>query len=234
MAVPVVESFTSGTSLSSGAVVTVAKPAGLATGDLCLVFASADTTTAGASYVDKTGWTRVKDFGAGGTIDDGLAIFWRIADGTEGATEGFTENGTGHDLWAYWIRVSGVDTTTPFHVFGAETLIALSPAEIASATTTIADCLAFYVLTFDGGDQTSFSVAGAGWSESSEINAGTGASNNSGCWGTKNMASAGATGPATISVVTNNDSSASIIFAIAPTGGAPATRFPGTLMMGMG
>lgn len=223
MAVPVVASFTSDTSLSSGADLIIPKPTGLASGDLCIVICSMDSTTAGDGFVAKAGWTREQMFGAGGTTDVNLTIFSRIADGTEGATETFTENGINHDLWGYWLRITGANTSAPFNVWGTPTEGALTPAAIPGVTTTVADCLAFYALAFDGGDQGSFSVSGTGWTESSEINAGTGSTNNAGCWGTKEMPTAGATGTATVSAATNNDGFASIQFAVAPAGGGLQT-----------
>ena len=50
--------------------------------------------------------------------DCNLAIYWRIADGTEPGAE--NPAGTGSlERWGYYFYITGVDSTSPIHLVGA-------------------------------------------------------------------------------------------------------------------
>lgn len=166
-------------------------------------------------WLTKTGWTKEFSY-ANSTGDASLAIYWREADGTEGATEDVENDSTNWESYGWYLRISGADTTTPFHQKGSGSFSSPSTSHaIPGVTTTIADCLAFYLLGFDGGDGAPFSVSGTGWAEVDEEQSGTGGADASGCFGTKDQASAGATGTATVTS-SASDGAVYVQFAIAP------------------
>lgn len=228
MAVPVVASFTSNASVGNSDLLTLTTPASVAVGDTGLILVGSDQNTSVAQWDDATlkppGFTFIKTVGTVGTLAH-CAAFWRIADGTEGATID-VPSAAGADYFGWYLRVTGAHATAPIDVVGAETLTTADSLThaIAGTTTTVADCLAFYLLSFDGGDGDPFSVAGTGWSQSAEIESGTGGANASGCWGTRAMTSAGATGTATVTS-SSADSSGAFQFAIAPAAGGGAAPF---------
>lgn len=206
-----------------------AGPAGAknaAAGDTLIILVGNDDATATAQWDDSTlkptGFTLINEVGDA-TADAHCAAFWRTVDGTEGSTFNVPAQST-NDMWAFCILLSGIDNTTPVHQTGADVSDNTPPIAITGVTTTIADCLAFYVCAYDGGDDGGFSVSGTGWSELAEEHAGTGVNNASGCCGTRQMSGTGATGTATVAVVVS-DGTVGFQFALAP-GNPLTTRTP--------
>jgi len=220
MALPVVASFASassgGTPVNS---ITINKPTGVVSGDLLLIIAGSDDNGSSPDFSDISGFTKFVNIGTD-LNDSKIGCYWRIADGTEGV-----DIDVAHDpvedldeMYGWYIRVTGADGTTPINVTGiAANLNARASHVIPEVTTTVNDCLAFYVHSHDGGDGAPFSVSGTGWSESDEQQSGTGSNDASGCWGTKGQATAGLTGDATVAS-TGSDGSTNIQFAVAPSG----------------
>ncbi len=215
--VPVLESYTknnSGEASSPDLVLT--KPASVAVGDLLLIFIGNDEPSA-KTWPALTGWNQLYD-ASSASSDCGFAIHWRIADGNESATETVDSNINDAQVFGWYMRITGAHQTTPinvaapFHVIGSN-----HEHEIPEVTTTVADCLAFYVLAFDGGDGMPFDVVGAGWAQEDEQQNGTTGGLASGCFGTKEMPVAGATGAATVTSDGVADGSTSAQFAIAST-----------------
>jgi hypothetical protein len=212
VATPVVETFTSaGISTSGFSTIDLTKPAGVVADDLLLLIVGNDPFPGNATFNNIAGWTRfVNNSGSAG-----LGAFWRIADGTEPATVTVSMTDT-TEVWGFYIRISGADTTAPINVQGVVQNSGNSTSFVVDqVTTTVGDCLAFYALAFDGGGGAPFSVSGTGWTESAEIAAGTGAGDASGTWGTKSIPLAGATGDATVTT-SASDGAAHLQFAIAP------------------
>lgn len=217
MTVPVIEGYTEQSETRPTTTITVSKPAGLQNGELCLVILINDDTSSGEVFNAKTGWTKIVDVGDG-TSDSHIGIFWRIADGTEGETEDFTQ--VGSDEWvAWWARISGINTSTPINIVGTENIRSGNSIIALSVMTTVDDCLALCFGAFDGGDGYPFTVTGTGWSKEDDGQSGTsGYSDASGVWGKKPMGPAGATGDATIGA-SLSDGIVGIQIAIAPAEG---------------
>lgn len=219
MGIPVVESFNTQTGLATNSI-TLTKPSGVVNGDLLLIILGNDDIGSVAQWTASTkptGFTFVQESGSA-LSDSHIAYFWRIADGTEGATIVCPADFT-NDYFGWYLRITGAHNSAPIDITGPTDVEGPGATHVADGiVTTVDDCLAFYILAFDGGDGPVFAVSGAGWSRSSELQAGTGAENASGTWGTKEQAIAGATGDATI---TPNISDGATMwqFAIAPAGG---------------
>ena len=231
MATPVVEAFTTA---SSGDVevtsIDLTKPAGVAVDELLLLIVGSDNFESSPNWGLVTGWTRFVNIGTG-LPDAKLGCYWRVADGTEPATVTVATDSTDtNETWGFYLRISNVDTTAPINVVGTgQNAGSSSSHAIAEVTTTVDDCLAFYALAFDGGDGLPFSVSGAGWSQSAEVQADTIFSGASGTWGTKAIPTAGGTGVATVTP-SATDGATYVQFAIA-SGGPPAQTIQGTLFV---
>ncbi len=225
MATPVVESFEHAVAGGvTAASVTVDKPTGVAVGDLLLLIVGNEDATAGASFPTRSGWT--KQYESGSSVPDcKIGMYSRVADGTEAASETITW-GTGADSGGAWyVRVSGVDDTTPVHLIGSPSLVAnASSRSSPSITTTVDDCLVFAHQSYDGADGV-LSVAGTGWPTSvpanQELKDGTLATEWSGAWVTRELATAGASNTCDWSS-TLSDGWVCVQFAIAGGDAAPA------------
>lgn len=198
MAVPVLESIGAVGRFENATSVTLAKPTGLAVGDLSLVIVFDDTHQNGTFWSAKTGWTKAFEIGDS-TADAHMAVYWRETDGTEAANEVFSRSQADHG-WGVWLRVSGANTTAPIDGPGSTWSNAGATSHVIPGfTTSEDDVLAFYALAFDGGDGQPFGQP-TGWTEQTEDNCGTTTGNHSsGVFGTKAMATAGGTGNATVS-----------------------------------
>lgn len=213
MAIPVIETWTpNDTGGSAATSITLTKPSGVAAGDLLLLIVGSDRPNS-VGWADVTGWTKFININSNAS-DANLACYWRIADETEGST---IEVGAGgnYQLYGWYIRISGVDQSTPINVIGTPDYTGATTHNPQPIDTTVDDCLAFYALAFDGGDGYTFSESNTGWAEVDELQSGTTGNDASGCWGTKDMPSAGSSGAVTITS-TAADGSACIQFAIAP------------------
>lgn len=217
--VPTVVSGWTSNVVSPGISLTLTKPANVEVGDLLLILVGNDDTTNTDQWDNATlkpsGFTLINESGNNANSQAHSAAFYRIADGTENATTSVPAQASA-DFWGYYVRVTGASTTNPINVTGADYngSAAVSHA-IPSITTTQANTLAFYMLAGDGADTYPFSVSGAGWSESAEIQAGAGGTESAGTWGTRAMVTAGATGAATVAMNVN-DSASGFQFAINP------------------
>jgi hypothetical protein len=223
------ESFTENT--GTGSTLVLDKPTGVAVGDLLLILVGNDDTTNTDQWDNVNnkppGFTLIAEVGTTNS-DAHMASFWRVADGTEGAS--FTVQAAGADsCWGFCIRYSGADTTTPIHVFLVNT-DTVSPFVALEVTTTVADCLVVAVNAHDGGDVGAFSVSGTGWTKIDEIFQDTVADAASGAYAENQMSGTGGSGGATWTVTSNQAKAALGQFAIAPftvqtfTGSAAVTQ----------
>lgn len=195
MAVPTTQEYTSNTTFSSS--ITLTKPANVSSGDMLLIIVGSDNSNGdGNQWNALSGFTKINE--AGGGEDADVAAYYRIADETEGASFTVTTSST-DDLWGFCIRVEGVSDTDTVNKVGADVEADATSIGVSGVTTDEDDCLAFYCVGADGGDMYPFSVSGTGWSEGGEVQVSTSGSSSSGCWGTKDMPTAGATGTATVS-----------------------------------
>jgi hypothetical protein len=212
-AVPVVENdytFTATPANSPTNEITLTKPAGLAVGDLALVFVSSDSDQ-GPEWNTKTGWTRLINCGTSST-NTVTGIYYRIADGTEGSTETFTQTNN-DDLMGYWIRISGVDTSDPIHATTSCQQQTTTTPDIAGFNTTKDDVLAMWFLSFDGADfrDAGGQATGSGWPTDfiDGHTAGGDGTDIGGGWSYKDMPSQGATG--TVEVDADHSDGASFV-----------------------
>lgn len=188
MAIPVIQSFTSA---DSGGVTSIpvdfVKPSNVAVGDLLVILTGND---AGVGPLVPTGWTEFSTLD-GGTSLASFSCIYRIADGTEPATQAVET--AGGQLWGSYLHITGHDPDNIIDIVGTETQTAAAATHtIASVTSVATHSLGFYILAFDGGDGAPFSVAGDGWVEQADLTSGTGANDACGTWGTKELAKAGA------------------------------------------
>lgn len=223
MAIPVIETSTTNTEAVATTTITLTKPTGVAADDLLVIIVGSDTNGT-PGYQALSGFTQVwGDVGGGSGTGADAVMYWRIATGSEGASETVT-NDNSAEMVGWYLRISGVDTTTPINVSGTMSEEASGSTHTAdSVTTTAADCLAFYIDICDGSDTDPFTVSGTGWTEFSELAAGNSSTSVAGSIGTKDQTTAGATGNATITLGGNADSGVAVQFAVAPTGGASGT-----------
>ncbi len=212
--VPTVVSGWNVATTTASASLTLTKPLNVEVGDLLIVLVGNDDNSNTAQWDNTTlkpsGFTLINEAGSSAP-DTHVAAFYRVADGTEGATTSVTAQ-SADNYWGFYIRVTGASTTNPINATGADYLdnsgIAIHP--ITSLNTTATNTLAFYMLAGDAVGTAPFSVAGAGWTESAEITVNTG-----GTWGTRSMTTAGATGAATVTMSAADGASA-FQFAINP------------------
>lgn len=219
MAVPVVASFTvADTGGVTATNINLTKPTGSVNDDLFILIVGSDDASSNADeWNPPTGWSTAS-VGGGAASDAHFGVFYKVVSGTDEPDPINVTHDSADELYGWWIHVTGNDTTTPLNVAGtAVETVSSTTHLIAEVTTTVNDCLAFYVLAFDGGDGAPFSVSvgGPDWSESDERTSGTGANDASGTWGTKIITTAGLTGDVTIAS-TASDTTAVVQFAIAP------------------
>lgn len=230
MANPVIESWTANNSGSSTvSSITLTKPSGVEVGDLLLVIVGSDWPNSNAWEVE-TGWTLELELG-GPTPYADLGVYWRIADGSEGASVEIDHDGSAN-MYGWYIRISGIDTADPIHQTGtAAESSSTSALDITGVTITVSDCLIIYAIAFDGGDAGSFTPSNSGFSEVDEEYAGTASNEASGSWGYKNMSGTGASGTVTVTMEVS-DGCVGIQIAIAPLPGV--TIEPSSLDLTLG
>lgn len=132
MPAPVLQSGEQRSTYNNVASVVVNKPAGVAVGDLLLVEISDNNSTAGWS---SPGWTAGPSF-------DRIFSFWRIADGSEGASFTFTHSSTRTGALICH-RITGSHQTAPIDVSSGVVVAsgAANPISLPSVTTTGPDRL---------------------------------------------------------------------------------------------
>jgi len=220
MAIPVIEGWTvNDTGGATASSITLSKPSGVQVNDLLLIMVGADNSNV-AGWSTLSGWTQFINFN-NSTADADIACYWRIADGTEDATVA-VGHPTSCELFGWYIRISGANTITPIHLVGTPQGTSGTSHIVFAINTTIDDCLAFFILAFDGGDTTYFNVTGSGWVKGDDQWSGTSGTDASGCWGSKGVPLAGSTADAGVFVSTT-DGSSRVQFAVAPGGEAPPT-----------
>ncbi len=206
-AVPVVETYTQTIYASGTANYVVNKPSGDVSGDLLLIItASAEaesTTDQWDATSDPSGWTFVQEDGDG-TSDAHLAFFWKISNGSESSTFTISSIDASRPGWIACLRISGVHTT-PIGTVGATYIANASPAVITGMTTANANSLAMYMMTMDNSDNAPFGTP-SGWTEGDEMDdTSEDSGGTDGVWGYKDMATAGATGSASVTTSAGSD-----------------------------
>jgi len=213
MAVPVVASFTSNGAGGTGATsVTLTKPTGVQNGDL-LVLLVGNEESLNSPFPALTGWNQAYAFGST-TSDVQFTMYWRIADGTEGATQNVPWGaGALSDAGGGWyLRITGATTVNPIYLVGTNNDIGPATSNVVpSITITAINTLVISHLSFDGADATPFSSAGTGWPTTipagQELTDGPANTGWSGVWLTKNQPTTGASQNHTIGFSSSDGSS---------------------------
>lgn len=114
-------------------------PASISVGDLLRINVS--QTPDSGSITTPSGWTKPQDV-ADGFGGGRLSAFWRIADGTEGATVSFTFANARNSTAIAW-RLTGHNPTTPIDASANNSGTTGSTTAITSpsVTTTVANCM---------------------------------------------------------------------------------------------
>ena len=204
-AVPVIESYTSNYSSTTTKTLALTKPNGVVSGDLLLILVGNDFNNDTPVQFDDasnkpTGFTLIK--ADQGTVSDAAtAAYYRISDGTEGATA--TANGnTLMQMWGSYIRISGA---TAIGTIGSSLKVVGSSHAIPSITTANANALVISVYSSDGSDTNPFTITGTDWVEQDEVDGGTNdAASVAGGWASKVMATIGASGICTVGFVSSD------------------------------
>lgn len=210
----VVESFNY--AIGNNAVnLTVPAPSGIASGDFLYIIAMRDPISDLSGYdFSASGWTQHLRHWT--SLDVQIQTLYKVSDGTEGSVT--LTSSLERDTVAWYLRISGVDTSSPFNVNGTFA-DGLPPIAIPSVTTTVNGCMAFTLFAFDGGDGDPFTLTGTGWPTSIPTNQyleedAIGGSI-SGFWVTKTLSTAGASGSLTVDSGTL-DGMGGVQFALAP------------------
>jgi len=209
-----IESKTVNTDPGSVSSITLTKPTGVATDDFLILLVGNDDGTNFSTWIDfdPTNWTQEWEYG-NSSSDAQISAYWRIADGTEATTVTPTHAGSAQ-TWGVYIRLDGVDTTTPFDVAESNVVSVGSTATAPSITTATNNALALVLWAWDGADGSTFSIDN-GFSIEDDITAGSGGNASSGGWATKSIATAGAIG-ATIVTASTSDGNTAAQFALRP------------------
>ncbi|MFA5911846.1 MAG: hypothetical protein WC815_23950 [Vicinamibacterales bacterium] len=152
---PTVHAGTNGTAVTAS--VAIAKPAGVAIGDLLVLVVA--TEAAAVDITPPAGWTAVvAEITQDAKIN--LAVFTRFATHAEPATYTITCDAADHSLYNLFI-VRGVDPWDVIHVSDAAQGDAVLPRPEPEVVTTVPNCLAVGVLAYDGSPRVI--AAPAGW-----------------------------------------------------------------------
>jgi hypothetical protein len=202
--------------------ITLTKPDNVAVGDLLVLLVNCDPDIL-TTWDTPIGWTFLAQAGTA-TVDNYPAVFWRVADGTEGDTVDVTNSGGSLEHLGWYLRITGADVTDPIDVFSTSQNTAPSASFYTTPTviTTVDNALVLSFVGFDGSDGAEWSQSEPGWPQT--FPAGREAKNpvtpsSYGLWSgwlTKKMPTAGDAGNVTYNVTGPGDGWAHVAFAIRP------------------
>ena len=202
----------------TGTAITLTKPSGVTPTDLLLIIvASADTGTTGWNEV--SGWNLIINVGTG-TSDSDLGVYWRLADGSEGADQEITRTSS-ENCHGWYLRVGPVNQSTPINIVGTVTIQSGSSINALAVTTTEDHCLAFACFGFDGSDST-WTITGTGWNEVDDKQTSTGTGGVSSAFAIKDM---DAQGPTDNCLGTNLSTDGELAIQFAVMGGEPPQEY---------
>lgn len=217
MGVPVIAATAQAT-VADPNTASVPEPGTTTSGDLLLIMSSVDNSGASQQFDDSSnkpsGFTLINHAG-GGSGDCHTAAWWKAYAGDESWPISVPYAASGEDQVAFSARITGANLTSPIHKVGSDYDASGSSHALSGVTTTVDNCLIIYVLGFDGGDGASFSVSGTGYTEAAEAAVSGAGNTSSGCWGSRNLASYGASGTATVAS-SASDGATGFTFAILP------------------
>lgn len=146
------------TSTATASPINITKPASIAVGDLMIALIGITCTgpTATPAVTTPSGWNLIRATTINGAANSTHgSSFWRIVDGTEGASFNFAYTlgtGTVERVTGEIHRIIGTHATTPINADAGATLLgtALTPDPVSpSVTTTSINCLVFAWLVHD-------------------------------------------------------------------------------------
>lgn len=211
MALPVIQTTTV-QQFASSHPWSVTKPSGVTAGDLLLVILA----SAAATWTPPAGWN------TGPTATPGVrqvSSFWRIADGSEGASFNF-DSGSNLVGCSVCLRISGAHQTSPINgsSSGVTAFGGANPTTVGSITTTVNDCLLLTGWSWSSSVSRSLTPP-AGASQVADQNS---ASPQEEVWA-ENLGAAGATGTRDWSLSTTSADRTALSLAIAPPSTNPTT-----------
>lgn len=165
-------------------------------------------------WTTPAGWQTIRN---SNNLGCSINAAWRLIDGTEGATVDFGNNTSGDKVGSY-IRITGANRVNPFDNYDPDPQGAAGTVhDIGGIDTTTDGAMAFYILGYDGGDGSPFSITGGtGWTEREDHTTGGLGGDASMTWGTKPVTSMGATGDVEITSSGVGDGACAYIFTIKP------------------
>jgi hypothetical protein len=121
-------------------------PSGIANGELLLaVLSSSGSST--PTITAPAGWNTARQQGVDGGVAAAVGVFWRIAS-SEPATYTFLSNANSatQGMTGKILRITGHDPTTPINIAGDNTTTGSDNLVVNGVTTTVNDCLMFYIV----------------------------------------------------------------------------------------
>lgn len=210
MALAVIEGYTRNTTEGTSSTLTLTKPTGVAVGDLLVMICGNENSGNGEGFSPHAGWVQMCNLGSANE-DCYLSVFYRVADGTEGASETLSQGADDGHGW--YFRISGADPTNPINVASAG-MTGVSIYGSTGDVQTTAPCLAIGALAYDGADTTFKLLTTGTWANLDVLQSPLGSSGGNGSSGvvaTLNQSTAGWVG--TTWLITN-DGWAGFCFAI--------------------
>ena len=207
----------------------VARPSGLGSGDLCLIFCISDQNNPGSGEHDQTA-TDLTFMGeiAGSSEDiDVSAHYW-----TGGAPPDSFKVAMGATGRFIMIAIEVLNPhATPIEFTTAGVLSTTTTLAITGTSTTNDSVLAFYLAGFDGADLGGPTIDGAGWSEYENQRYGSGGNGITVSWGTNPIEDNGATGTITVTWGATDGSAGLQVGIRGGEPGAPADEYEGTVII---
>lgn len=219
----VIESSTEYSAQDIGTVsdpITLTAPSGIQSDDLLYIITMRDNsfiTNDEYRLLIPDGWTEhLYEFSEDQLVQ--IQTMYKVSDGTEGNIT--TYSSFDRDTVAWYIRISGVSTTSPINTTGSF-VDDRGSLTVPGVTTSTTGCTAILMFGYDGGDGNPFSISGSGWPSSVPNNQYEEAQFNgvgtiSGGWITKSIGNSTSSGDAIITDNGENDGIAGIQIALTP------------------
>ncbi|MEW5995894.1 MAG: hypothetical protein AB1744_16070, partial [Candidatus Zixiibacteriota bacterium] len=141
------EEFTEAKRANNGTDITVSTPAGTSQGDLLIAVVVTDGNTSGTlAPPGGEGWTEINVGQQSGAVT--LGVWWKLADASESPSHQFTWSGGGQESYAWMMRFTGHDPTSPINASATNGGSSSSPT-CPSVTTTVANTMIVRIGGFD-------------------------------------------------------------------------------------
>jgi len=196
-------------------------PGNINSGDLLIIICGNDDSTNTAQWDDSS--TKPSGFNllyttGNSTIAAHFAVFYRVADTTEGTTVDVPSTSS-NEMWASYICISGWSGDTGDLIVNTHAGDGTpTPLYIPAITITTADTLCIALAAFDGADSGGFTWTSP-YTKREEIYSGSGGNDASGTWASRVMTGTGSTGEAEVTYVSTGDGMIGLQFGIPPASG---------------